>query len=520
MADRAKQILLRKHSPLVSLAIAWCAAAALGQNGLPYHIKAPEGSVQFGRSVASGGDANGDGVDDLFVSDPAFEVEGVRVGRWFVFDGATRRVIWSAVGDSRLYPDHVGHSHNIVAAFVGDIDRDGCDDLALGRPSALELFGIADVLSGRTGERLHRFEGTALKHFTGVDVAGVGDLNGDGTPDFAVVRIYYYRDGLVTFHSGVDGSELLRVQMPFPRRVRGIGDIDGDGHDDAAICSYNQNDPHINIVSGRSGAITRLNPPTGASEMMFGYALAGGRDVTGDGVPDLATRGGGLVRPQTIYLFSGADLTLVRTYAGDDRAQFYGLRAEFADLNGEGEYEIVIGDDYGPSAHSPRAARSIWRTALPFVDEVGYGNEFAVGDFNADGRADVAGPSGRGGVMLYGGGPLLLSLREHRPDFNIVPAMTYDLEIVGARPGRRIHLLGSLSGNGCTFVPRLGICIDLDQRIHRLGSAIAEPDRTARFTLEASPNLPRGPLWLQAIDPSDPGRGAITSNVMRLEVVD
>jgi hypothetical protein len=79
-------------------------------------------------------------------------------------------------------------------------------------------------------------------------------------------------------------------------------------------------------------------------------------------------------------------------------------------------------------------------------------------------------------------------------------------------------LLGSVRGHGCTFVNQLGLCIDLDPRIYRLGSSQADELGAARFRVLVPRYAPLGPLWLQALDVNDPERGAIVSNVLEVEI--
>jgi len=513
------------------LAVGSLAARALAQGGLPHLIDPPPGSVQFGRSVASGGDANGDGVDDLFISDPAFEVDGVRVGRWFVYDGATREVLWVVVGQEALSSDAGSWGYLIPAAFIGDIDGDGGDDLIVGRPAALDTAGIAIVYSGRTGDALHRFEGAEQYYRLGLDVSGVGDLNNDGVPDFAFTGRYYTADGHVSLRSGRDGSELHRIEVPYPRRIRGIGDIDGDGHDDAAVGSWRQYDENARlfIVSGRTGETTALSAPGGSREDFFAYTFAGGTDVTGDGVPDLAVRGGRDSSEGVIYIYSGATLEIVSTITEPlDRFGLSAVRIEFADVNGDDVFEVLADRIGRVSIYEPLTGRLIRHHPTALIQGsqgVVYGNEFATGHFNGDGSADLLSLISTSGVEtrrvgLFAGGPLLLSLSDTHASYSLLRGRKYALFVHGAQPGRRVYFLASLTGHGCTFIRQLGICIDLDPRIYRLGNAPTNSEGFAQLSLEIGPNVPLGPAWLQAIDPADPNRGAITSNVMQVEIIE
>lgn len=503
-------------------AIGLLPARVMAQRGLPHLIEPPEGSVQFGQSVASGGDVNEDGVDDLFIADPGFAVDGVRGGRWFIYDGATREMLWSAVGEEALYADAFTWGFHIPAAFIADMDGDGGDEVIVGRPSVMDLTGIAVVYSGRTGVVLHRFVGEAANDLLGMDVARVGDINDDGVDDFAFTTRYWSVTGRVSFRSGRDASELYEVTTPFPRRVRGIGDIDGDGYDDAAIGAYPySNDPQINIISGRTGESTTIHSPGGWREEGFGYALAGGVDVTGDRVPDLLIGSAINSNSRVVYVMSGATLEIVNSIPEYLPRSLFGMRVEFADMNGDGAFEALIADVYAVNVYEPLTGALVQRLGASLSSGVRYGTEFATGDFNGDRLADLAAAITSGEVGLHAGAALLLRLlNETYPPNNLQRSGEYAFVVYGGQPGRRVHLLASLTGHDCTFIQQLGICIDLDARIYHLGEARTDAEGFAQVPLVVGPNVPIGSAWLQAIDPADPSRGPITSNVMQIEVVE
>src|SRR5262249_54450245 len=103
-----------------------------------------------------------------------------------IYDALTGTELLAAAGTARN--EFLGTS----AATVGDLDRDGYDDFALGTPafSPTGAFfgGCVDVFSstfagGSIAERLFRRAGAAGDRL-GESVAGVGDVDGDGSPDF------------------------------------------------------------------------------------------------------------------------------------------------------------------------------------------------------------------------------------------------------------------------------------------------------------------------------------------------
>ncbi|MCL4196041.1 MAG: FG-GAP repeat protein [Phycisphaerales bacterium] len=509
----------RSRSAVAFLAAGAISAAALAQGGLPYTIEPPQGSVEFGASVAAGGDADRDGRADIFVADPSFCIGNDIVGRWFVCRGTDGAILWSATGDQ---PMPSNSAPFVIGSFVGDLNDDGSDDVVVGLTAAPGGVRALRAFSGIDGTVL--FEADAI----GIgDLCAAGDLDGDLVPDIAYTsRDWRNSQFLVVAVSGATGAEIFRREVPSSvLRIRGLGDADSDFIPDLVVgftaaqgaCCFSA----IMAISGADAATIWYVPVEGQSSV--GFAIATGVDLSGDGVWDIATM---YQTSSTGLILDGATGGVLRRFDATTPGDLWGMRLDFARTLDPDRVDLVaqhwrnsrLGVDVVDREH----AEVHWVTGAVSAPPRGFfrGHETAVADLNGDGLDDFIIGSFGEGVRTFGGSPLLLNFTEHRDGYDIVPGQRYDFTVRGARPGRTIHLLASIAGNGCTFIPRLGICIDLDQRIHRLGSAVAEPDRTARFTLEASPNLPRGPLWLQAIDPSDPNRGPITSNVMQLDVVD
>ena len=190
-----------------------------------------EATRLFGWSVAGVHDVDGDGKDDVIVSDWQ---AGQESGRVHLFSGATGANL-RTVDNGRNRPgDQFGRS----VAGLQDLDGDGRGDFVVGASGA----GLAYILNGADGRvlrTLHPPEDSPTPNF-GWAVADVPDLTGDGRMDVLVGG--FPKFGTTTnahVFDGATGAHLAALpgQSDFGGggSVMGISDLNGDGRGDILL---------------------------------------------------------------------------------------------------------------------------------------------------------------------------------------------------------------------------------------------------------------------------------------------
>jgi hypothetical protein len=204
-----------------------------------YDPECEEGEGIGGRAVAALDDIDFDGVQEIAVNG-FYEVETGRAGKVTVFSGASGAIVRRIADPDAKAFGHFGWG----IARVSDLDADGVDDIAIGAPYTdqprIESGSIA-VFSARTGAELMELVDPAADYYDrlGKTVAGLPDVDGDGTPDIlagvseADTATGSNHGRLLTF-SGADGSVIERFEDPqaqgdnFGASVA-AGDLSGDG---------------------------------------------------------------------------------------------------------------------------------------------------------------------------------------------------------------------------------------------------------------------------------------------------
>ncbi|HPM36410.1 MAG TPA: T9SS type A sorting domain-containing protein [candidate division Zixibacteria bacterium] len=133
----------------------------------------------FGTRLESLTDVNGDGWDDFFIHYRGGSGDSLS---WIHFGGPAFDTV----------PDVILTTRNQKARLAGDVNHDGYADLITGYATSFSGLGYADIYLG--GPDFDSIPDVVIDHsmfsgyynYFGHEVAGIGDVNGDGIDDFAV----------------------------------------------------------------------------------------------------------------------------------------------------------------------------------------------------------------------------------------------------------------------------------------------------------------------------------------------
>ncbi|MFK5956243.1 MAG: FG-GAP-like repeat-containing protein [Planctomycetota bacterium] len=245
---------------------------------LLYQWVGPSLASNFGNSVDSAGDVNGDGVDDIVIGASRADIRNrEETGSAFVYSGLDGTLIYSWNGIKQN--DEFGTS----VAGVGDLNHDGFDEVMVGAPNAEGPFayGTAYLFSGATGFLAGKFETTnSYNTHLGASVSSAGDLNQDGTPDILIGDYLYGASvGRVYAYSGTDGTLIQfwdgdNYQGFFGARIAAVGDTNGDGLDDIVISAYKAMLPGSSTPNG-SVQVFSFHPFLKSDTRMISASLGG-----------------------------------------------------------------------------------------------------------------------------------------------------------------------------------------------------------------------------------------------------
>jgi hypothetical protein len=321
------------------------------------------------------------------------------------FNGDGARDLVVANRDSNTVSVLLGNGHGSFQAAVnyavgtlphsvavGDFNRDGITDIAVACAGGWFSPGSVSVLLGNRGGTFQAARNFATSGSTAV---AVGDFNRDGILDIVVGNASNLDVGVLLGNG--DGSFRTAghyAQMGRPLSVA-VGDFNRDGILDIAVANSA-------MLGGSPGLSVMLGNGDGSFRPAGSYYVGGSPvsvavgDFNGDGVADLAVA--------TSSQFGGSDGVSVLLSNGNGTFQArrfnagnYPNAVAVGDFNGDGRLDLAVAGTtmsvlLGNGDGSFQAPQN--------VNAGDYPSAMAVGDFNGDGLADLAVANGTTNVSI------------------------------------------------------------------------------------------------------------------------
>lgn len=288
-------------------------------------VEGNQAGASLGQSVASAGDVNNDGFDDVIVGAPGYDDGELDEGAVFVYYGSAAGVpatpSWKAESNMAANTYRLWTDFGAAVASAGDINGDHASDIIVGAPNyhggkgAVFVWYGAPTGLGTDGTPANADWSVIGSHNFGETVASAGDLNGDTFSDIVIGApgpthttgtAYVWYGGPQGLSGGRPGrlsnanwkAEGAYDASEFGYAVASAGDVNGDGFDELIVGAFAHNDHQVFVWYGSAAGLPgRTGTPANASWRAygddelgidrFGYSVASAGDVNGDGFDDI-----------------------------------------------------------------------------------------------------------------------------------------------------------------------------------------------------------------------------------------
>jgi FG-GAP repeat protein/VCBS repeat protein/flagellar hook capping protein FlgD len=460
-----------------------------------------QANTQFGRSVATAGDVNGDGYSDVIVGAFLYDNGQLNEGGAFVYHGSPAGLATSAAWITEGDQDNVEYGTSVATA--GDVNGDGYSDVIVGARFydsgevdegwVFVYYGSSLGLATAPSWSIEGGQGAA---YLGTSVGTAGDVNGDGfadvivgapgydaaEPDMGKVLVYYGSATGLGLSPAWTAYGPFQLGAYFGQAVGAAGDVNGDGFGDVIVGAptADAGQPDEGVAYVYQGSATGLGPsPAWTAQSNqgganFGGAVATAGDVNRDGYSDVIVGAyratvGGFVQSGLAFVYQGTSggLTSYATWYrnGDDQADWYGISVGSAgDVNGDGYSDVIVGASSADNGEGLEGMAYVYHgsvsglsTTPAWTGEANqavayYGTSVGTaGDVNGDGYSDIivgaylydSGQTDEGRAFLY-----------HGSATGIVasPAWTGDGNQTNAEYGNSVGTAGDVNGDGYSDV--------------------------------------------------------------------